>query len=296
VRHGNGIVLEYWIQNAKSDFCKTLRKRQMTFALRRAWLLTIPVALYSSAAYVRLQYPRLIDVPDVTLPLEAVLTFAMGMLILFRINRAYERWWEARTLWGGLVNVSRNLAVKARQFVSADRSELDQLRDLIISFSYALKNHLRNDRHAMHTLSVKVPETVDHVPNFLVSQIYGKLKKWNREGQLEPEEFWAVDREARMFLEICGACERIKSTLMSRSWRIVTRQCIILYLLLTPWALVEKFGYWTVPVTVVGAYFIIAGEAIAHYVEEPFGIREDHLDLDGLCSKIDTSVKEICAT
>ena len=105
-----------------------------------------------------------------------------------------------------------------------------------------------------------------------------------------------MDREAHMFLEICGACERIKSTLMSRSWRIVPRQCIIIYLLLTPWALVEEFGYWTVPVTVVGAYFIISGEAIAHYVESPFGIREDHLDLDGLCAKIEESVKEICDT
>ncbi len=268
----------------------------MTDALRRVWLLTIPVALYSSVAYVRLQYPRLIDVPNVTLPLEAVLTFAMGMLILFRINRAYERWWEARTLWGGLVNISRNLAVKARQFVSVDRRELDQLRDLIISFSYALKNHLRDERPAMQTLRVQVPGTIEHVPNFLVSQIYGELKKWNRDGQMEAEEFWAMDREAHMFLEICGACERIKSTLMSRSWRMVTRQCIILYLLLTPWALIEEFGYWTVPVTVVGAYFIIAGEAIAHYVEKPFGVQEDHLDLEGLCERIETSVTEICAT
>ena len=268
----------------------------MTYALRRVWLLTVPIALYSSVAYVRLQYPRLIDIPNVSLPLEAVLTFAMGMLILFRINRAYERWWEARTLWGGLINVSRNLAVKTRQLVSADRVEVDRMRDLIISFSYALKNHLRGDLGAMQKLRVKVPGNIEHVPSFLASQIYGELKKWNQENQLEAEEFWAMDREARMLLEICGACERIKSTLMSKSWRIVTRQCIVLYLLLTPWALVEEFGYWTVPVTVVGAYFIIAGEAIANCVEEPFGIREDQLDLDGLCGKIESTVTEICAT
>jgi len=268
----------------------------MTFALRRVWLLTIPVALYSSIAYLRLQYPKLIDVPNVTLPLEAVLTFAMGMLILFRINRAYERWWEARTLWGSLVNVSRNLAVKTRQFVAPDDPQLDRMRDLIISFSYALKDHLRGEPHTTNELSVQVPENIKHTPNFLASQMYAELKKWNQADQLTGEEFWAMDREAHMFLEICGACERIKSTLMSRSWRIVTRQCIILYLLLTPWALVEEFGYWTVPVTVVGAYFLISGEAIAHYVESPFGIREDHLDLDGLCAKIEESVKEICDT
>jgi putative membrane protein len=264
----------------------------MTFALRRVWLLTIPVALYSSIAYLRFQYPKIIDVPDSTLPLEAVLTFAMGMLILFRINRAYERWWEARTIWGSLVNVSRNLAIKTRQFVGPERQQVDDMRDLIINFSYALKDHLREKSIADRKFVV--PDQIKHIPNFIVSQMYGEIKKWNRTDQLTAEEFWAMDREAHMFLEICGACERIKSTLMSRSWRIVTRQCIILYLLLTPWALVEEFGYWTVPVTVVGAYFIIAGEAIAHYVEEPFGVREDHLDLDGLCKKIDESVTEIC--
>ena len=266
----------------------------MTFALRRVWLFTIPVALYSSIAYLRLQYPRIIDVPNVTLPLEAVLTFAMGMLILFRINRAYERWWEARTLWGTLVNVSRNLAIKTRQFVTTDGAQLQRMRDLIISFSYALKDHLRDQPHNTNKTGVDVPDHIKHHPNVLVNQIYGELKKWNHAGQVTAEEFWAMDREAHMFLEICGSCERIKSTLMSRSWRIITRQCIVLYLLLTPWALVEEFGYWTVPVTVVGAYFLIAGEAIAHYVEEPFGIREDHLDLDSLCGKIEESVREIC--
>jgi len=56
---------------------------------------------------------------------------------------------------------------------------------------------------------------------------------------------------------------------------------------------VEQFGYWTVPVTVLGAYFIIAGEGIAHHIEEPFGVQDDHLHLDGICSKIEASVTEI---
>ena len=59
-------------------------------------------------------------------------------------------------------------------------------------------------------------------------------------------------------------------------------------------ALIEEFGYWTVPVTVVGAYFIIAGEGIAHHIEEPFGVQEDQLHLDTICGKIESSVSEIC--
>ena len=266
----------------------------MTFPLRRVWLWTIIVALYSSLAYLRFQYPRIIDIPNFTLPLEAVLTFAMGMLILFRINRAYERWWEARTLWGTLVNASRNLAVKSRQFMTTDRAECEAMRDLVISFCFALKNHLREEPDVSRGVRSHIPANIQHVPNYITGQIYALLKKWNQSGQLTDQEFWTLDREARIFLEICGACERIKSTLMSRSWRILTRQCIVLYLLLTPWALIEEFGYWTVPVTVVGAYFIIAGEGIAHHIEEPFGVQEDQLHLDTICVKIESSVSEIC--
>ena len=265
----------------------------MTFPLRRVWLWTIVVALYSSLAYLRFHYPRIIDVPNFTLPLEAVLTFAMGMLILFRINRAYERWWEARILWGTLVNASRNLAVKTRQFISKDMAEGDEMRDLIVSFCYALKNHLRESPDMTRGIRSHVPANIQHVPSYVTNQIYALLKKWNKAGQLTKEEFWTMDREARIFLEICGACERIKSTRMSRSWRILTRQCIVLYLLITPWALVEEFHYWTVPVTVLGAYFIIAGESIANHIEEPFGVEEDHLQLDTICGKIETSVSEI---
>ena len=79
-----------------------------------------------------------------------------------------------------------------------------------------------------------------------------------------------LDVEAREFLEVCGACERIKNTMVSISWRTFTRQCIVASLLLLPWGLVEDFGMWTVLLTILISYFVIAGEAIARYVEDPF--------------------------
>jgi putative membrane protein len=82
---------------------------------------------------------------------------------------------------------------------------------------------------------------------------------------------------------------------MSVSWRFFAWQCITLYLLVLPWGLVEDFGIWTIPITIVAAYFVIAGEGIAGYVEQPFGEQEDHLDLDQIVGAIDRSVSEILA-
>jgi len=99
-----------------------------------------------------------------------------------------------------------------------------------------------------------------------------------------------------MLLEVCGGCERIKDTPMSVSWRSFTWQCIGVYLLVLPWGLVDDFGAWTTPLTILVAYFVIAGEGIARYVEEPFGLHEDHLDLDTICQGIDRSVSDVLAT
>lgn len=273
----------------------------MTFALKRVWLWTLLMAAYSALTLFKPYIESAIksqllvfDIPDVSFGMEAALTFVMGMLILFRINRAYERWWEARTLWGTLVNVSRNLAVKTRQLVDIDAANREEMRRLIVDFCDALKDHLRGPLQS--TPGRSSTDSADyggHIPSLIVQNIYKKLKAWSQAGALTREELWMMDSEARMFLEICGSCERIKSTLMSRSWRLLTRQCLGVYLLVTPWALVDEFNYWTIPISALIAYFVIGGEGIAHYVEEPFGSQEDHLDLDDICDKIEVSVGEI---
>ena len=96
-----------------------------------------------------------------------------------------------------------------------------------------------------------------------------------------------------MLLDVCGACERIKTTLPSVSWRYFTRQSILAVLILLPWGLVESFGAWTIPLTILISYIVIAGEAVARWVEEPFGRGEDHLDLESICQAIDRSVSEV---
>ena len=80
---------------------------------------------------------------------------------------------------------------------------------------------------------------------------------------------------------------------MSQSFPSLSRHALVLYLLYLPWTLASDFGWMTVPFVVVGTYFVVAGEGIAHYVERPFGREDDHLDLQSISEGIDTSVREI---
>jgi len=264
-----------------------------TVPLLRVWLWAVPVGVYSSLSLLK-SSPPFVYVPDIPVGLDAALSLAMAVIIAFRVNRAYERWWEARTLWGTLVNVSRNLAVKLRELHHPDTNDRQELRNLIVAFCVGLKDHLRDDADLKRLPGFETETTTPgHVPSYIVGKLYRLLDKWKVDGKLTDAQLWVLDSEARLLLDVCGACERIKTTLMSVSWRTFTWQCITVYLLVLPWGLVDNFGTWTIPLTTLVAYFVIAGEGIAHYVEEPFGFHEDHLDLDGISREIDRSVSEV---
>lgn len=265
----------------------------ITVPLARVWLAAFAVGAYSGLSLLK-SYPPFVYIPEIPAGLDAALSFAMALLIAFRVNRAYERWWEARTLWGTLVNASRNLAVKIRELQSPDLEERRSLRDLIVAYCMGLRDHLRDEADITKLPRLDHHQAAPgHIPSHVVRALYAKIKSWQEQGKLSDEQLWVLDSEVRVFLQVCGACERIKTTLMPISWRLVTWQCIAAYLALFPWGLVDDFGVWTIPLTILAAYVVMAGEAVAHHVEEPFGDHEDHLGLQRVCDVIDRSVTEI---
>ena len=225
---------------------------------------------------------------------SAELSIVLVLLVGFRINQAYDRWWEARKLWGSLVNVSRNLAVKIRALHQPDENDRKLIRNLIVAFCLGLKDHLRSEAELKRLPGFENDDaSPGHLPIFIVTHLYDVFRRWRSEGKLADQQLWVLDSEARELLEVCGACERIKNTMVSISWRSFTSQCILVSLLLLPWGLVEEFGGFTVVLTVLISYFVIAGEAIARHVETPFGREVDQLDLDNICMAIDRSVSEV---
>ena len=262
-------------------------------ALRHVWFLCGLMAVYSLLALWKEASPYR-DVADLPANLYAAFSMVMGLLLVFRTNRVYERWWEGRTLWGTLINTSRNLAVKVRTFIRPDPLERAEMLRLIAGFAVALKGHLRDGAMPAEIPGWESrPEKPRHVPALVASAIYERLAAWKRAGRLSDEEVRMLEREARSLLEICGGCERIRKTPIAGSYRSFTLKCLILYLATLPWGLVHEFSYWTVAATVVLTYLMVGLEAIAEALEEPFGHDIDDLDLDCYCRTIEESVAEI---
>ncbi len=229
---------------------------------------------------------------DVPASIEAILTFALGLLLALRTNVAHQRWWEARTLWGTLVNASRNLAVKAKTLVTAPDSEHAELGEQISRFAETLRESLeRPVTAAARTGGKGEPES--HEASRVAGRVYAILERWRREHHLTTETVWMLDREARQLLEVCGACERIRRTLPPPSYRKLVLASVVLYIVSLPWGLAETFGWWTVPVVALATLLSVAVERTAHDVEQPFGESEDDLDLAAICATIRGDMSQI---
>ena len=267
-----------------------------TAPLKRVLWTSLAMAAYSGLAVWKEQSP-FHRVADFSPQLEAVLSLAIGLLLAFRANRAFDRWWEARTLWGTLVNCSRNLAVKSHNVIVRRDETSDRLERLIVAFPYALRDHLRGGVDPQTIPGLEQEScAAKHVPSWIVNQIYGIYELLKQDRRIQYGEFRMLDRESKVLLEVCGACERIRNTPIAASFRVILNHGLALFLLTFPWGIVNDFGLWTIPITFLAAYFAIGAEGIADHIEQPFQAHGDGLDLDGMCRTIEATVTEIFAT
>ncbi|MCE2791162.1 MAG: bestrophin family ion channel [Planctomycetota bacterium] len=231
-----------------------------------------------------------------TLPsnIHAALGIILGWLLTFRSNVSYARWWEARTLWGGLVNTCRNLSVQLSDYVKISEPARGLCRRVLIGFPFALRDQLRGQASLQRVPGFAATrDQPTHLPSYLAAQLYEQFRILKRENVIDGNDLIVLDREASRLLDICGGCERIQNTRLIGSYRTFARQCVVLYLGTFPWGMVHDYGWWAIPLTAVIAYFMIGMETVAENVELPFGYDEDDLDLDRLCEVIRESVTEI---
>ncbi len=262
---------------------------------KRVWLYVAMMAAYTIAV----DYIAAKSFPGHVLKEAGAAAYSsiiLGMLLVFRTNSAYERWWEGRKQWGQLVNDSRNICIKVRSYSRVKDVEKARFGELIISFAYALKHHLRATAP-----SKPLPGTLDatelesqHLPVYLAGQVYDKLVTWQQGGNLDPLALMQLDRHARSLMDICGACERIKKSPIAVSYRAFMRQGIMLNLLILPWYAAQEFSFLLcLPLNLIATYFLVGLELIAEDIEDPFGYDGDDLPLDNICSDLRNSVSSI---
>lgn len=218
----------------------------------------------------------------------------LALLLVLRTNAGYERWWEARKLWGGIVNQSRNLCLMGLTY----GPEEPQWRELFVKscagFCHATRASLRGggsdpslERLFGPEQSARIQKSA-HMPAFVAGALATLLHEARRTGGLDGYAFLNADRERALLIDHVGACERILKTPLPRVHSIKLRRFILLYMLGFPLAIASSSISTSMIVTMLIAYPLFAIDKIGQELENPFSqLRESHLPLDRICATIE---------
>ncbi len=255
------------------------------------------IGIYSGiVAYMEIEYwqlPQESPVKNISV-MHGLLGFVISLLLAYRTNTAYDRWWEGRRLWGGLVNSSRNLAIKLASILTAE-SDLAFFRKMIPSFASILQKHL-NDKDTAKELFDDFDLEIDyhkHRPNQVAKMLFQKVNDLYISKKITGDQLIILNNELQSFTDICGACERIKNTPIPYSYSAFIKKFIFIYVLTLPFAYVFILGYLVIPVVVFIFYVLASLELIAEEIEDPFGIDANDLPTKKIAENIKRHVEEI---
>lgn len=229
----------------------------------------------------------------------SLIAVVLSIILVFRTNSAYDRWWEGRKQWGALVNHCRNLAIMgATAFPEQMKEEKHQLAVYISNFCIAFKEHLRDGTKLEELINVSEDElaeyaTKGHIPNHISLQIHQLVERMHLARHITPEDHLNFKPQLQALLDILGACERIKKTPIPFSYNVFLKIFISIYGLLLPFALIPQFDYWAVPLVMIIFFAFIGLELMAEEIEDPFGLDCNDLPTGDIAHNIKNNVFEI---
>jgi putative membrane protein len=243
----------------------------------------------------------------------------LGLMLVFRTNTAYERFWEGRRLWGSLVNVSRNLArqiwtnvaepesdniVLGRQSdtvpgAQSDREAKAATLRLLVAFAVATKLHLRQ-QPVNQELEQLLPSSkffklkqMNNPPLEVAFWIGDYLQQQYQRDRLHIHQLIAMQELLNGMVDSLGGCERILKTPIPLAYMIHLRQLLLLYCLTLPFQFVSDLGWWTSLVVVLISFTLFGIEEIAVEIENPFGQDANDLPLDAICETMLRNVEDL---
>ena len=272
--------------------------QQLLFAVRGSVLPRIALPLFGLtgfAAALVLLNNTLLPLPRASATPFAILGVALSLFLGFRNNAAYDRWWEARRLWGGLVADLRSLARELALFMPNDATRQPLLR-LSLAFVHLHRLNLRRqplDAIARNLLSRANAEslgTAPHPPCAALDQMNAALAQASHDGLIDGFGARALStRMASIALHQAG-CERIATTPLPYVYSLLIFRTVFIYCLLIPLALIGPEG-WLTPVFVgIIAYVFLGLAEVTEDLAHPFGATLNALPLDAMCRTVEISL------
>jgi putative membrane protein len=246
--------------------------------------------------YAEVEYWKLAEnsyVKNITI-MHGMLGFVISLLLVFRTNTAYDRWWEGRKLWGSLVNNSRNFSIKLSAILE-DENDKKFFRKVIPSYANVLQKHLKNEdtaKQLFDDLDLEIDHH-KHKPNQVAMLMFQKINELYVAKKITGDQLIILNAEIQSFTEVCGACERIKNTPIPYSYSAFIKKFIFFYVMTLPFGYSFSLGYYVAPVVVFIFYVLASLELIAEEIEDPFGGDVNDLPIKKISESIKKHVEEL---
>ncbi|WP_040656453.1 bestrophin family protein [Rubidibacter lacunae] len=242
----------------------------------------------------------------VALPIlsSIVPSVVLGLLLVFRTNTAYERFWEGRKLWGQLINTVRNLArqiwVAVEEREEGDRELKVATLRLLVAFAVATKLHLRGDPPEDPDLAALLPEpwfdklqSMNNPPLEVAFWIGDYIQGQFERDRVNPYQLAAMFELLDRMVDVLGGCERILKTPIPLAYSIHLKQLVSIYCLALPFQLVAELGWVTGPAVTLVSFMVFGIEEIGIEIENPFGKDPNDLPLDTICRTMERNIEDL---
>lgn len=226
--------------------------------------------------------------------------FVLALFLGFRNNVSYERFWEGRKLWGALLNYSRSLT---RQAITLTNAKIEsnltmEFVRLLSACAYSLKHQLRGTdgtpdlKKRLTENQFKTVAEAKYKPVVIIRFLAEWVQKAKQENRIDSVQQSRFDENLDQLEIVVGSCERIASTPIPYSYRVLLHRTVYIYCFLLPFGLVDSLGWFTPFIVVFIAYTFVAFEAIADEIENPFGTETNDLPLNNICQMIESTLQE----
>ncbi len=230
-------------------------------------------------------------------------SIVLGLLLVFRTNTAYERYWEGRKCWGTLIISSRNLSrqmwISIQTPTKQDVIEKKSAIRLLLAFAVAMKLHLREEEMDSELENLVSPsqyeslKSINNRPLQIAFWIGDYLNNQSEQNRLDSYQLTAMHQLINNIVEGLAGCERILKTPMPLAYAIHLKQLLLLYCLALPFQMVKDLGWLTGLVVALISFTLFGIEEIGLEIENPFGHDANDLPLDTICNTLRRNIEDL---
>jgi ion channel-forming bestrophin family protein len=257
------------------------------------------ISLLNHTGHLAKLNPELKAIPNIVISLNIVLS----LLLIFRTNTAHERFWEARKLWGGMVNTVRNItrriSIVIEEREPEDTIEKEEILRLVVAFAVAMKLQLRREpvnselASLMSSSKYYTLQDINHPPLKIAYWIGDYFQHQYERQRIDDMESNALHQLLDEMVNLLGACERILKTPVPLVYTITLKMLLTFYFLLLPWELVNGLSWWTGPILAFLSSILLGIDEIGAEIEEPFGHDANDLPLDVICTTMLRNIDDL---